>query len=55
MKDLIAGLKNESKKRGVKVEADVFDLLLTAACSECCSVEKGGNKQCPPLPATELA
>jgi hypothetical protein len=48
MNDMIAALKNESKKRGVKVGADVFDLILTAACTECCSVEKGGNRECPP-------
>jgi hypothetical protein len=53
MKDMTAVLKSESQKRGVKVGADVFDLLLSAACTECCSVEKGGNRSCPPKAASE--
>jgi hypothetical protein len=53
MRDLIAELKKESKDRGVKFEAEAFDLLYLTACTECCSTEKGGNKQCPPIKAAE--
>jgi hypothetical protein len=55
MKDLIAVLKKESQERGVRVGAEVFDLILTAACTECCSSEKGGNRQCPPIKLEEMA
>jgi hypothetical protein len=50
MGDVTAVLREEINRRGVVVDGGVFDLLLAAACSECCDANRGGNGTCPPPP-----
>ena len=46
---LVAVLREESRKRGVKlVQDDVFALLAAESCTQCCKESNGGNKECPP-------
>jgi hypothetical protein len=53
MEPLVAVLKAESEKRGVRIaQEDVFELLEAEACTQCCEVSGGGNKQCPPKTTT---
>jgi hypothetical protein len=49
MEPLVAVLKAESEKRGVRVaQSDMFELLAAESCTQCCQDSGGGNRQCPP-------
>jgi hypothetical protein len=50
MDDVTTVLKEAVDERGVGMDGGVFDLLLSAACSECCDANRGGNGTCPPPP-----
>jgi hypothetical protein len=48
MEDIIAVLKDEATKRGLAMAAGEFELILSAACNQCCDKSEGGNGSCPP-------
>jgi hypothetical protein len=52
MEDLINALRRRREDARFELDAqDVFKLL-ALACSACCTETDGGNKTCPPKPAT---
>jgi hypothetical protein len=48
MENITAVLRNEATKRAVGLADEVFDLILSAACNQCCDKSEGGNGTCPP-------
>lgn len=50
MNEMIARLKREVQKSGRNAARadEVFELLLSTACEQCCSDHGGGNGSCPP-------
>jgi hypothetical protein len=52
MEDLILQLKTRAQQASA-VGEDLFELVLGAACSYCCTQYTGGNQSCPPKPAMQ--
>jgi hypothetical protein len=48
MENIIAALKDEAGKRGLGMADGEFELILSAACNQCCDKSEGGNGSCPP-------